>query len=113
MLDLVPFIVKIIEVSLAGPAKGSVYSRFYMIQTARVPWKQLSTELAKVLYKKGIVKSPEAKAVDFEHAGEGEVKHLVAGNMLYEGNRAASMGFKATHPSILVELHKDLADATF
>ena len=65
-----------------------------MLETSRVQWKDLATELAKVMHAKGIFPSPLPKQVPFEEAGEGEVKHLVAANMLMKGDRAAAMGFE-------------------
>lgn len=112
VVEVVSFLVKIIERAAEGPTEGSVYSRWYNIQTARVSWKDLATELAKVMFKKGIFKSSEPKSVAIDQAGEGEVKYLVGSNMLMEGPRAAQMGHKPTHPSILQQIHEDLKDAT-
>jgi hypothetical protein len=50
----------------------------------------------------------EPRSVPFEQAGQGEVKLLVGANMLIKGDRAAAMGYKAKHPSILEQVHKDL-----
>ncbi|EXK44635.1 hypothetical protein FOXG_03908 [Fusarium oxysporum f. sp. lycopersici 4287] len=110
ILDLVDFLVKISEVAAQGPAKGSPYSRFYMLETSHVAWKDLATELAKMMHARGVFSSPEPKSVEFEQAGEGEVKYLVGSNMLMKGDRATAMGFKAKHPSILTEIHKDLKE---
>lgn len=109
-MDLIDFLVKISDLAAAGPAQGTAYSRFYMLETNRVAWKDLATELAKVMHSKGIFASPEPKNVAFEQAGEGEVKHLVAANMLIQGDRASAMGFKPQHPSILTQIHEDLRD---
>lgn len=103
--------VKITGIAARGPAEGSAYSRFYMLETARVEWKQIATELAKIMHTKGIFPSPEPKAVPFEQAGEGEVKHLVAANMLIKGDRASRMGFQPKYPCILTQIHNDLKDA--
>jgi hypothetical protein len=112
VLDVVPFIMKIIELAAQpGPAKGSVYSRWYNVETAKVAWKDLATELAKIMFSKGIFSSPEPKSVPIDQAGEGEVKYLVAANMLMDTKRSAGMGFKATHPNILTQIHEDLKDA--
>ncbi|KAK5173990.1 uncharacterized protein LTR77_001069 [Saxophila tyrrhenica] len=111
VLDVVPFMLKVLELAASGPAQGSVYSRWFNVETQRVAWKDMATELAKVMYAKGIFKSPEAKSVPLEEAGEGEVKYLVAGNMLMHTNRSARMGFKPTQPSILTQVHEDLKDA--
>ncbi|KAL1595202.1 hypothetical protein SLS60_009890 [Paraconiothyrium brasiliense] len=108
VLDLVDFLVKITKHAAEGPASGTAYSRYYMLETSRVQWKDLATELAKAMHARGLVQSSEPKAVPFEQAGEGEVKHLVAANMLIEGERAAALGFEAKQPSILVQIHEDL-----
>ncbi|CZR38208.1 uncharacterized protein FPRO_06601 [Fusarium proliferatum ET1] len=110
ILDLVDFLVKISDVAAQGPAEGSPYSRFYMLETSRVAWRDLATELAKMMHERGIFSSPAPKSVDFEKAGEGEVKYLVGSNMLMKGDRAAAMGFKAKHPSILTQIHEDLKE---
>ena len=106
-----PFMLKILEIAASGPAQGSVYSRWYNVETQRVTWKDFATELAKVLFEKGVFKSAEPKSVPLEEAGEGEVKYLVAGNMLMSTKRSARLGFKPTQPSILVQVHGDLKDA--
>lgn len=108
ILDAVPFLVKILELAAQGPAQGSVYSRWYNVETEKVTWKAFATELAKVFYQKGIFASPDPRSVDIDYAGEGEVKYLVAANMLNEGSRAKAMGFKPTQQSILVQMHDDL-----
>lgn len=79
-----------------------------MLETSRVAWKDLATQLAKVMHARGILSSAEPKNVTFEEAGEGEVKHLIAANMLIKGDRAAAMGYKARYPSILEQIHEDL-----
>ncbi|OAQ95967.1 hypothetical protein LLEC1_01916 [Akanthomyces lecanii] len=108
ILDLVNFLVTISDVAAQGPAQGSAFSRFYMLETARVSWKDLATELARAMHARGIFASAEPKSVPFEQAGEGEVKHLVAANMLMQGDRARAMGFRPQHPSILTQIHEDL-----
>lgn len=108
ILDLVSFLVKISEVATEGPAQGTSYERYYMLETCRVQWKALAAELAKVMHARGLFPSPEPRNVPFEMAGEGEVKHLVAANMLFKGDRAAATGFKPKQPSILAEIHADL-----
>ncbi|KAI1050741.1 hypothetical protein LB507_009236, partial [Fusarium sp. FIESC RH6] len=110
VLDLVDFLVKISDVAVQGPADGTPYSRYYMLETSRVAWKDLATQLAKAMHARGIFSSPEPKNVPFEEAGEGEVKHLVAANMLIKGDRAAAMGYKARYPSILEQIHQDLKE---
>jgi hypothetical protein len=81
-----------------------------MLETSRVAWKDLATELAKAMHARGILASSEPKSVSFEQAGEGEVKHLVAANMLFKGDRAAAMGYKAKYPNILKQIHDDLKE---
>lgn len=102
--------VKITDIAVEGPAQGTAYSRYYMLETSSVQWKDLATELAKAMHVRGFFSSPEPKQVSFEEAGEGEVKHLVAANMLFKGNRAAAMGFEPKQESILTQIHKDLAE---
>ena len=110
VLDLVDFLLKISDVAAQGPAEGTPYSRYYMLETSRVAWKDLATQLAKAMHARGILPSAEPKNVTFEEAGEGEVKHLIAANMLIKGDRAAAMGYKARYPSILEQIHEDLKE---
>ena len=111
VLDLMSFLLKIVDVAAAGPAQGSAYTRYYMVETGRVQWKQLATELARIMYEKGVFPTAEPRNVPFEQAGEGEVKHLVAANMLMKGDRAARMGYQAQQPSILAQMAADLKNA--
>lgn len=86
MLDVVAFLVKILELAEAGTAVGSAYSRYYLVEIAQVTCKQLATEMAPILHQRGVFSSPEPKSVLFEQAGSGEVKHLVGANMLIRGD---------------------------
>ncbi|KAJ4129130.1 hypothetical protein NW768_007663 [Fusarium equiseti] len=110
VLDLIDFLIMISDVAAQGPAEGTQYSRYYMIETSRVAWKDLATQLAKAMHARGILPSAEPKNVPFEEAGEGEAKHLIAANMLIQGDRAAAMGYKARYPSILEQIHEDLRE---
>jgi hypothetical protein len=104
------FMLKITAIAAEGPAQGTAYSRYYMLETSKVQWKDLATELAKAMHARGFFSSSEPKQVFFEEAGEGEVKHLVAANMLLKGDRAAAMGYEPKQASILTQVHKDLAE---
>lgn len=110
VLDLVDFLVKISNVAAQGPAEGTQYSRYYLLETSRVAWKDMATQLAKAMHARGIFTTTEPKNVPFEEAGQGEVKHLVAANMLIKGDRAAAMGYKAKHSSVLEQIHEDLKE---
>lgn len=111
VLDLISFLVTITAIagSSAVAPDSSSYSRFYMLETARVQWKDVATELAKVMHKRGVFASAEPKSVPFEQAGEGEVKYLVAGNMLIQPERAKALGWAPQGASILTQMHKDLS----
>jgi len=111
--DAVPFITKIVGVAGTEAPKGSAFSRYYILHGERLGWKEFGTALAPVLYAKGLVSSPLPKKVSMEEAGEGEVKHLIAGNMLVKGDRATRMGFKPTHESMLVAMKRDLGEHVF
>ncbi|KAK4938465.1 hypothetical protein LTR10_021094 [Elasticomyces elasticus] len=113
VLDAVPFITKIVGVAGTQEPQGSAYSRYYILHGERLQWKDFSTALAKVLYTKGIVSSPEPKKISMDEAGVGEVKHLIAANMLVKGDRAAKLGFKPVQPSMLVSMQKDLGEHVF
>ncbi|CAG7561789.1 unnamed protein product [Fusarium equiseti] len=110
VLDLVDFLLKISDVAAQGPAEVTPHTRYYMLETSRVAWKDLATQLAKAMHARGILSSADPKNVTFEEAGEGEVKHLIAANMLMKGDRAAAMGYKARYPSILEQIHEDLKE---
>lgn len=47
ILDPVDFLVKVSGIAAQGPAQGSAYSRYYMLETSRVQWRELAAELAK------------------------------------------------------------------
>ena len=111
--DTVPFLTKIVGIAGTEKPTGSAYSRYYILQGERVTWKDLGVALGKVLYKKGIVSSPEPKSVPAAEAGAGEIGVLIGSNMLVQGDRAARLGFKATYPSILIQMQEDLAAHTF
>jgi len=111
--DAVPFITKIVGIAGTEKPAGSAYSRYYILHGERVAWKDLSTELGKVLYKKGVISSPEPKSVPAAEAGAGEIGVLIGSNMLVRGDRAARLGFKPTQPSILVQLKEDLLAHSF
>ncbi|RFN43158.1 hypothetical protein FIE12Z_12609 [Fusarium flagelliforme] len=110
VLDLVDFLLNISDVAAQGQAEGSPYSRYYMLETSRVAWKDLATQLAKGMHALGVLPSAEPKNVTFEEAGEGEVKHLIGANMLIKGDRAAAVGYNARYPSILEQIHEDLKE---
>ena len=78
--------------------------------TEFVAWKDFATEAAKALQAKGL--NLEAKSVSLDEAGQGEVKYLIGANMRVKGDRAAKMGFNASQPSVLTEIHKDLEDVS-
>ena len=101
---------KITDIAAEGSAQGTAYSRYYMLETSRVQWKNLATELARAMHARGFFSSSEPKQVSFEEAGEGEVKHLVAANMLFKGDRAVAMGYEPKQATILTQIHKDLAE---
>jgi hypothetical protein len=107
--DGVLFLTKIVGIAGTEKPAGSAYSRYYILHGEQVTWKQLGAAVAKALHAKGELSSPEPKSVPAAEAGEGEIGTLIASNMLVKGDRAARLGFKATQPSILVELPKDLA----
>jgi hypothetical protein len=112
VLDAVAFLSRIVEVAASNPAQGSVYQRWYNVNTERrVPWKDIASELAKALYKKDVFKQREARSVPIEQAGEGEFKYLVAANMLMEGPRAAEIGFLPSQPGSLEQISHDLGIA--
>ncbi|OQV06834.1 hypothetical protein CLAIMM_11352 [Cladophialophora immunda] len=111
--DGVRFLTKIVGIAGTEKPTGSAYSRYYIIHGERVAWKDLSSALAKVLHAKAVVASPEPKSVPSADAGAGEIGSLIAANMLVKGDRAARLGFKATHPSILVQMQEDLGAHNF
>ena len=112
VVDAVNFLVRIVERAAAGPATGSAYSRWYNVLTEeRVAWKDIATELARVLEKKGVVREKEARSVSLEEAGEGPFKYIIASNLLMLGPNAAKMGFMPSQPGIVEQMGSDLEDA--
>lgn len=106
--DAIPFIQKIIRVAGTEQPMGNAYSRYYILHGERLNWRDFGSALAPILYAKGLVSSPEPRRVSIDEAGEGEAKHLIAGNMLVQGDRAARLGFKPVQPSMLVSMKNDL-----
>lgn len=94
-------------------ATGSAESRYYIIYGERVSWKDVATVLAKTLHKKGVLPSPEPRSVTIHEAGEGEIPKLLGSNMLMQGDRSATLGFKATARSILEHIPEDLESHAF
>lgn len=90
------------------PSSSTSYSRFYIIETTRVQWKDVATELAKVMHHRGFFATAEPQNVDFEQAGQGEVKHLIAANMLVRPQRAKALGWSPQGAGILEQMHLDL-----
>ncbi|KAI0430383.1 hypothetical protein F5Y09DRAFT_331072 [Xylaria sp. FL1042] len=110
VVDLVNFLVTIIELAASSSsAEGTAYERYYIVETARVAWKDLATELAKVVHRENpkIFPSSEPKQVTFEDAGQGEAKHLIGANMLVEGPRARRAGYQPKGEHILKQLAAD------
>ncbi|KAI0811651.1 hypothetical protein GGR55DRAFT_80357 [Xylaria sp. FL0064] len=111
VVDLVNFLVTITELAASSSsAEGTAYERYYIVETARVAWKDLATELAKVVHREDpkTFPSSEPKQVPFEEAGQGEAKHLIAANMLVEGVRARRAGYQPKGEHILKQLTADL-----
>ncbi|KIW19596.1 hypothetical protein PV08_00169 [Exophiala spinifera] len=111
--DAIPFLTKIVGVAGTEKPQGSAYERYYILHGERLAWRDFAAALAPVLYAKGQISSPEPKRVTVDEAGEGEEKHLLAANMLVKGDRAARMGFKPTHESMLTAMKKDLSAHDF
>ncbi|KAI1298857.1 hypothetical protein F5Y03DRAFT_259342 [Xylaria venustula] len=109
LVDLVNFLVTIAELAVSSTADGTAYERFYITEGARVAWKALATELAKVLHRKDpkTFPSPESKGVSFEAMGESEAKHLIGANMLVAGPRALRAGFQPKGEHIVKQLAAD------
>lgn len=118
ILDLVRFLVTVAEQAAdASPLteedrKNVAYERYYMLETQRLAWKSVATALAAVLHREDPASFPSAEprqVAEFgDAAGVGEVKHLVAANMLLRGPRAKAMGFRAEGKSMLEQVSDDL-----
>jgi len=106
--DTIPFIQKIVRMAGTEQPTGDAYSRYYILHGEKLNWRDFGKALAPILYAKGLVSSPEPRRISIDEAGEGEAKYLLAGNMLVRGDRAARLGFKPEHPSMLVSMKNDL-----
>ncbi|KAH8705805.1 hypothetical protein BGW36DRAFT_368196 [Talaromyces proteolyticus] len=111
--DALNFILKIVDLAVSEVVTGPAESRYYNIYGERVAWKDVATVLARTLHKKGLFSSSEARSVPIEQAGEGEIPKLLGSNMLMQGDRAASLGFKVTARSILEHIPEDLEAYSF
>ena len=90
-------------------SEGSLYNRVYIIGSNDNNWKDISTAWTKAFYAQGVISSPEPKSIKLEDAGEGEIVHLMAGNMLIECDRAIRVGFKPTRPILLERVGDSLS----
>lgn len=118
VLDLVRFLVTVTELAAkAAPVaaedrKTVAYERYYMLETQRLSWKAVATELAAVLHREDPVLFPSAEPrqiAEFgDAAGQGGVKYLIAANMLLRGSRAEAVGFRAEGKSMLEQMSSDL-----
>jgi nucleoside-diphosphate-sugar epimerase len=106
--DFPPFMLKVVDEALKNPEPtGSVYSRFYIITSQELTWKETSTAFAKLFHAQGIVSSPEAKSVPLAEAGSGELPDLLqGGSMLLKNDRAKRLGWKPVKEG-LVEFLED------
>jgi hypothetical protein len=102
-------VLKVLDLALKDPEpKSSVYERCYIVTSQATTWKETSNAFAKLLYKQGVVKSPEAKSVSLKEAGTGELSNLQAGSMLLENGRAKRLGWKPVKEGILEYLAKEV-----
>ena len=107
--DFPPFVLKVLDLALQDPEpKSSVYERCYIVTSQATTWKETSNAFAKLLYKQGVVKSPEAKSVSLKEAGTGELPNLQAGSMLLKNGRAKRLGWKPVKEGILEYLAKEV-----
>ena len=100
--DVTPFVILLLSLSLRDDSpKGSVYERCFLIGGQETPWKIASEAFAQALHAKGLIKSPTAKQVDLENAGEGEIPMLMASNMRFVSQRAERLGFRSREAGLV------------
>jgi hypothetical protein len=93
--DVTPFVILLLSLSLREDSpKGSVYERCFIIGGIETPWKVASEAFAKAFHAKGLIKSPTAKRIGLEDAGEGEIPMLMSSNMRFVSPRAERLGFR-------------------
>jgi len=84
-------------------AVSDPYERFYWGSVATHQWGNIAQDIAKILYKKGLVDSDKAISVPVN-----EVSPSVASNSRTVANRGFKEGWKPDHPSLENTLEEDV-----
>jgi len=84
-------------------AVSDPYERFYWGSVATHQWGNVAQDIAKILYKKGLVDSDKAISVPAD-----EVSPAVASNSRTVANRSFKEGWKPDHPSLEDTLEEDV-----
>lgn len=107
--DLTELYLLVLDKALVERATGTLttaadpYERFYWGSVATHQWGNVAQELAKILYKKGVVDSDKALSVPAN-----EVPASVASNSRTVANRGLKGGWKPHHPSLEDTLEEDV-----
>jgi len=99
--DVTRFMLLVLALSLRETPQNSVYERCYIIGGQELPWKTVAHAFAKAMHVKGLVKTPEAKKVKLEDAGEGEIPMLMASDMRFISQRAERLGYQVKEGGLL------------
>jgi hypothetical protein len=107
--DLTELYLLILDKALVESANGTFttvtdpYERFYWGSAATHEWGNVAQEIAKILYKKGVVDSDKAISVPAN-----EVHASVACNSRTVANRGLKEGWKPHYPSLENTLEEDV-----
>jgi len=89
--------------TFTATAVSDPYERFYWGSVATHQWGNVAQDIAKILYKKGLVDSDKAISVPVN-----EVSSSVASNSRTVANRGFKEGWKPYHPSLENTLEEDV-----
>lgn len=109
VLDLTELYLIVLDKALVERATGTLtavsdpYERFYWGSVATHQWGNVAQEIAKILYKKGLVDADKAVSVPAN-----EVSPAVTSNSRTVANRGFKEGWKPHHPSLENTLEQDV-----
>ncbi|KAI5116212.1 hypothetical protein M0805_005928 [Coniferiporia weirii] len=99
--DLVDLYLLIFNAALNAdlkPLTTSAYTRYYVANARDLPRKDIARVIADVIYKQGLISTPDIKHVGSEEAGD--FAFMLGANMLSRGTRALELGWVPKGPSL-------------
>lgn len=100
--DVTDFALFLTKHALSGPAAVSPYEKFFFVSTGTFQWKDFNAAVARVLYSKGVIPTPEIMQMTAEEALTARRYFFVTiGNQAVKAERALSLGWKPKKPQFL------------